>query len=162
MDVGTDCGQRMTGIQARQAWRRCSASAHQERHRENEEAVQFAPQGGYEESRCDPGGRQPIMAGFVDTGYYVGDRVKSTLRLPGCAEPNRTGWNPLQAPQDDTGVVTGPGREAGEIMVKFDRNENEFSLKLSHLAHVHSEPVSHVERHTQRRSYERNRSSSLF
>merc|ERR1719482_2114295 len=64
--------------------------------------------------------RVPITFGFLETGYRKGDRVKTTLRLSG-AVPTGHGWDPI-AVQTDEGTVVGPGRNPGEIMVKFDYN----------------------------------------
>lgn len=91
------------------------------------------------------------MAGFVNTGYSNGDRVKTALRLPGAC-PGGLGWDPI-ASQTDEGTVTGPGRVAGEIMVKFDHSGHVVSMKMSQLQHVKfKEPTTNVDRNRRRQS----------
>jgi hypothetical protein len=81
--------------------------------------------------------------------FEIGDRVRSTMRLPG-SNPSRNGWDPLQTPPDE-GVVTGLGRKDGEIMVKFANSDTECSLKGNHLVHIIPRPASHVGRSNRRR-----------
>jgi hypothetical protein len=114
----------LNSMGARLAWRLISAAAHAEM---NAVPGQLAE----EEKR-------PIWAGFVNTGYCEGDRVKTTLRLPG-ANPGGVGWDPIN-PQTDEGVVQGPGRELGEIMVKFDYSGHVCSMKMGQITHVKAKP----------------------
>lgn len=86
-----------------------------------------------------PEERVPIMAGIVNTGYSTGDRVKTTLRLAG-AQAGGLGWDPINC-ETNEGTVVGPGRVAGEIMVKFDNSNQTCSMKMSQIKHVKEKGV---------------------
>lgn len=123
------------------AWRRVSMTGHAE--------MAMALSGCLQEED-----KQPVMAGIVNTGYAVGDRVKTTLRLPGAA-PSKVGWDPI-TPESNEGTVTGPGRVPGEIMVKFDHcsKDHVVSMKMSQLTHVKTkEPIGHLERSFRRKAH---------
>jgi len=142
----TGAGAALNPAAARAAWRRLSIAGHAEGNTVKDSGL---PQTG---DVADPDVRVPVMAGpFVNTGYYIGDRVKTTLRLPGAC-PSGTGWDPIQA-QTDEGAVTGPGHNPGEIMVRFDAGGHICSMKMSHLAHVKvKEPQTNVARSACRKS----------
>lgn len=100
-----------------------------------------------------------IMAGIVDTGYKVGDRIKSKYR-PAVAAANEAGWNPLNK-ETDEGVVLGAGKHVGEVLVKFDYGEVTASMKLHQIEHAVSKgPVSNVERCVNRRMSSKGRPAS--
>lgn len=93
----------------------------------------------------------PIMAGFVNTGYCKGDRVKTPLRLAGACPG--AGWDPINH-ETGQGTVQGPGRKDGEIMVKFDYNNLTCSMKMGQLEHVHIHaPATHLQRSMCRKSH---------
>jgi hypothetical protein len=93
---------------------------------------------------------KPVMAGFVNTGYYVGDKVRSTVRLPGGTA--RNGWDPMKTGTDEA-FVTGPGNQPGEIMVRFEHNGVSASLKLSQIERFSAPAAkSNVERTIRRKS----------
>mmetsp|Transcript_124600 Transcript_124600/g.232965 ORF Transcript_124600/g.232965 Transcript_124600/m.232965 type:complete len:290 (-) Transcript_124600:100-969(-) len=95
-------------------------------------------------------GPKKIMAGFIDTGYKVGDRIKSRYR-PAVAAASEAGWNPLNK-ETDEGVVLGPGHKVGEILVKFEYGEVTASMKLHQIEHAAAKPpASNLERNVNRR-----------
>lgn len=142
VDSGT--GNQLNPLLARSAWRRISQDA---------QAQMAHVHGCTGQTIIAPGEeREPIMAGFVDTGYAKGDRVKTTLRLPG-AIPGGVGWDPIDC-QTDEGVVIGPGNKRGEIMVQFDHSGHNCSMKMGQITHVKiKEPTTNVDRSRRRKSH---------
>jgi hypothetical protein len=141
-DVGNG-DDKLNPLAARQAWRRLSEQAHIECQREGSVSSRSTALPVDDDS-------QPIMAGFVNTGYYIGDRVRCSVRVAG-SNSERTGWNPLRTAPEE-GVVTGPGLTAGELMVQFDSRDDECSLKMRQIERVHKDPVSNIDRNNIRRT----------
>lgn len=146
MDLGM--GDLMNPLASRQAWRRLSVQAEADLRKASSSLCL---------EEVDDDNPQPIFAGIVNTGYTIGDRVKSNVRLPRHGRDNNcNNWDFLHNSADE-GFVTGPGREAGEIMVKFDCSGVVCSMKMDRIEHVtEKRPGSHMERNNNRR-----RSSSL-
>lgn len=132
-------GGSMNPMANRNAWRRLSAVAPLQK-----------PEDKGPENVLAEDERKPVMAGFVNTGYCVGDRVKTALRLPG-AVPAGNGWDPINS-QTDAGIVVGAGNNAGEVMVKFDHSGHTVSMKMGHIQHVKAQaPLSNVQRAVRRK-----------
>jgi hypothetical protein len=138
-------------IASRDAWRRMSTIGRDERESELN-SRKPSKSGSVASGPPDLEEGMPIMAGYVNTGYCKGDRVKTTLRLPGAC-PTGRGWDPIN-PQTDEGVVVGPGNVTGEVMVLFDGGGHECSMKLGQITHAKPklENLTHVERNVRRKS----------
>lgn len=117
------------GLMQRKAWRRASSAALVEM-RQDKTAWGPSPDSVIDES-ADTKSSKPIMAGFANTGYSVGNKVRTSVRLQEAGEP----WNPLKEPANEAYVI-GPGNNSGEIMIKFAHNGAKASLKLSQIEHV--------------------------
>jgi len=88
------------------------------------------------------GDKLPIMAGSSNTGYCIGDRVKCSVRVAGTSPGEGS----------DVGVVVGPGRVIGEIMIKLDCSGVEVSMKSCLMKIVkQKKPESNVECNVRRR-----------
>lgn len=112
-DIPMDAGMSgLSGLAARRAWRGLSQNS------QGDSALDLVP----------------ILAGTVLTGYFVGDRVKSNLRLAG-ASTGGLGWDPINVGPEE-GTVQGPGLKSGELMVKFDSSGVICSMKMSHIDRV--------------------------
>jgi len=141
--VDSGMGGSLSAFAQRRAWRRVSEAAHAEMATK----TNLLPG----ETFVNPEDRVPIMAGYVETGFFTGDRVKTGLRLPGAC-PSGIGWDPING-QTNEGSVIGEGLKPGEIMVKFDAGGHSVSMKMSQLEHVKKrEPKTHVERSRCRKS----------
>jgi len=74
-----------------------------------------------------------------NTGFSIGDRVKSSLRIPGS--------------DSSEGVVVGYGNKVGEVMVKFDGSDLGMSMKIRKIEMAKErKPVSNIECNTRRRN----------
>merc|ERR1719183_915601 len=133
----------MNAIGARNAWRAMSQSSHVAM----AQAMSASLSG---ESAVAGEERVPVMAGSLNTGYYIGDRVKTTLRLP---HRDEKGHDPSDPTERECGIVQGPGRAQGEIMVKFE-GSGTVSIKVGQLEHVHAKkPQTNLDRSRCRKSH---------
>jgi len=74
-----------------------------------------------------------------NTGFSIGDRVKSSFRIPGSSSSE--------------GIVVGYGNRTGEIMVKFDGIDLGVSMKIRQVELAKErKPVSNIECNTRRRN----------
>lgn len=111
----------------------------------------------------NPSRPEKIMAGFIDTGYTVGDRVKSKFHVSAGAtsECLGNGWDPLKG-QTNIGSVIGQGYKVGEVLVKFDYGDVVASMKMHQIEHADAKaPVSNVERTVNRRRASRSATRSI-
>lgn len=126
----------------RQAWRRLSEQAH----------VNMCNIPSLDHAQNGDSAGEPIFAGIVNTGYVVGDRVKSSVRLPRDRDSKGDNWDFLSCDSTDEGVVIGPGHVAGEIMIKFDHNRRACSMRMDKIERVsEKEPTTNCQRAANRR-----------
>lgn len=132
-------GSSFNRVAAGKAWRRLSVEGH------HDMAVATGLFKG-ETNVSDPHSELiPIVGPMGETGFFVGDRVKSNMRLPGAC-PGGLGWDPIN-PQTNEGTITGEGGKFGEIMVKFDASGTECSMKVAHLTKCkYKDPTTNIDR----------------
>jgi len=132
-------GSSFNRVAAGKAWRRLSVEGH---HDMALATGLFKGETNVADPHADP---IPIVGPMGETGFFVGDRVKSNMRLPGAC-PGGLGWDPID-PQTNEGTITGEGGKFGEIMVKFDASGIECSMKVAHLTKCkYKEPTTNIDR----------------